>query len=278
MKGVFGVVGLSLATVVDSVKDICKDKDLKFLFLDKKPMPKSIRKAEVIVASGFDAFRLNLEALNTSKAVVVIADNPLSLSEIKDVVFIDAVRRKGESFRFILQKPNYGLVLSALKSKDSLEVTTQKLDVIPTLIKSQKSSGFLDLLQLVIYRVFDVRKRNIFLPLFYKRMFTGNNKDFLASVEPLRPKRGFGKEKFDEFVDLINSDYGKALSKAVKEYKKDKEAVELSKKYSVDAYDLRYVVKSGAKLYKKTGTVKEAIEACVNKDKTKKAKKNAEAK
>lgn len=286
MYGLYGIISYGLDYVYDKIKLKCDKEDLSFYMItgkEEKDLVK-IHKVKILLIPSFLLFKRYAEELKKSKAIVVIVDHPLHLSDIDGLIMLDAKTDEGKRYSFRMHKIDWKNFFKEVLSIDSrIDFSIKDLELIPTMIKNQSYSDFLDTYTTLLYKCFDTKRRNIAIPIIFKRMFGGDHKEFLQEMKRFRLNTEFGKSLMNKFITSIESEYGNKLVSALKEASslntKIKNYIKIADKYKVNIYDLRFLIKSRAKwkTVRPVGSMQDVIKFSMQKntgklDKVKKRK------
>jgi len=261
---VFGICSLSLPSFYDRLFALAPDSNINILKHTTEPQDLT----GIVLVPSFSLFVSRVKELKAASAVVIF-DTPLLLQQAIGIDILDAKRGQFQhSWRLTYVPLDRSLLLKVVRAstKKTKYVDIKAIDLLPRVIEQVKHSSMMDKLLAALYSVTH-HKRIIFTKLVteYLLGFT-SKKYFLNQYKKIVPTRGKGKETAFLFLDYLhkpeNNRYFQAFGKVGEilqnnqKFTKKLEGVKkkplsyekIARKYGVDTYELRYMLKTYRKV------------------------------
>jgi len=255
LKSLFGVSSHSIAFFQDKISSWAKKENITMEVIFNTDVTPT---ADLVLVSNYALF---IRIHKSIDAHCVVFDTPAYLGEIKEMRFLDVLKRKDRSYRFGLTDLNLPRLKRAFKRDgDPIEVTVGKFDIIPDMLERLERSSFLDKYQTFIYSCTNHTNREEYVARILRYVF-GDTKSLTLSNLPTRGKT---KDYYDTMVSFLDSDTGKKLLVVTRRIKKYKDAgksvnyAKLVQEYGIVKYELKYLTKLYSSLhgFKEATTIK----------------------
>ncbi len=220
------------------------------------------RSVDVYLFANTSALHSNQIAIQNLRSLIVVFDSPILLATIPNLLMLE-YNANPDSNKFLPTIADYTPLFAAIeqekKAKISIKINSEKLNVLPDIIKTQTVDGFFDKFNTFLYATTNVNNRthikNQLVRFIFGKLSVAELKDNIKVVGLEATKT----KMLDEIIKYMEAEKGKklqqALQEALKEEQSKKEAStkgrrtiaykKIAEKYSIDKFDLHNLLLIG---------------------------------
>ena len=250
IASLYGSINHSIFYIYRLLEELQKDYDYTISILDTN---RKFKKGDIYLALNQGTLQHFTKKLEGRRGVLILCETPVGLTELDGIKLLDGVQIPGADYRFRLQKLTPRKLISVIESLEKrpiIKIKRQRIEVLPDLIKRERSGKFLDKMNTLLYFGLGNHEQNIVRKEILKYLYErGTIKQLTIFLNEIFETSSKSTEYINSLIEFLNSKPGIALRLATQEigkiYKKNKTPnyKNIADQHQTDILELTYLNK-----------------------------------